>query len=361
MDVKEKIQLDKDLVKWLNRKRKLDSMKDEVAVLEVFDCIIPEIEKIYARKSEERDSYDEFGIDNVCGGVKSEDGIFFVKYALPSIIYYIYGMWLKSDIEKEEIFEELFTIGAGSMTHTYFPEVLPFCDECPDLCLTDSEIQSRNLKSFRFQKSNYYSNSYTFMDFLDPDDDDEMTKAEDGNASNVKPFIDDDEDDIPSLLVLEDNGKFVSCPADDGAAFGSETFPSDDKGDDSCDMFPAEKTNPFVSDSDTEDDDISGHNCDHCCESFPSAEFVKLHERIFHSKAVKARFVEEGVDLITSFVEEKGEASSDVMQAEDDLSLTSNEKKKKEAADGGSIQKKRKSIHDRSMKSKYQLRKSSKY
>ena len=76
MDVKEKIQLDKDLVKWLNRKRKLDSMKDEVAVLEVFDCIIPEIEKIYASKLEERDSYDKFSIDSVCGGVKSEDGIF---------------------------------------------------------------------------------------------------------------------------------------------------------------------------------------------------------------------------------------------------------------------------------------------
>ena len=352
LDVKEKMELDKDLVKWLNRKRKLDSMKDEVAVLEVFDCIIPEIEKINARKLEERDSYDEFGIDNVCGGVKSEDGIFFVKYALPSIIYYIYGMWLKSDIEKEEIFEELFTIGAGSMTHTYFPEVLPFCDECPDLCLTDSEIQSRNLKSYRFQKSNYYSNSYTFMDFLDPDDDDEMTKAEDGNASNVKPFIDDDEDDIPSDLVLEDDGKVVSCPA--------ELFPSDDK-EDSSDFFPAEKTNPFVSDSDADDEDDYGHNCDHCCESFPSDEFVKLHERIFHSRAVKARFVEEGVDLITSFVEEKGEASSDVMQTDDDFCLTSNGKEKKEEADGGSNQTKRKGTHDRTRKSKYQLRKSPKY
>lgn len=326
LEVKGVMKLDMELVKFLNSKRKLESMKDEVAILEVFDSITPEIEKIYDKKLEERDWDDEFGIDDLCSGVKTEDGMFFVRFALPSIIYNIYEKWLKGNLEKEAMFEELFTIGSGSMTHTYFPEVLPFCDECPELFLQESELQSMNLKSFRSQSSNNFSQSYKFMDLLDPDtDDDEMTKSGVGS----------DEEDISSDKL---------SPVDDDD-FSSVLCPADHEEDNSSDYFPTDETNPFASDSEEDVETVDLKSCDHCCELFPSEDFVKLHERIFHYRVVKARFVEDGEDLITSFMDDKGGSSPEVMQSDNDVGLTSNDGENKE-------------VEDRTKKSKYKLRKS---
>ena len=115
--------LDKDLVMFLDKKRKSDVLRAKPAILEIFDSILPNIEELYKEKLCERDSEDEFQVDRICQGTKTEDGSFYVNYFLPSCILFMYQLWLESEVAKDDIFNDLFTIGAGSGTMDLFPEV----------------------------------------------------------------------------------------------------------------------------------------------------------------------------------------------------------------------------------------------
>ena len=75
--------------------------------------------------------------------------------------------------------------------------------------------------------------------------------------------------------------------------------------------------NPFVSNLHVEEkitenveyEDVPSprsHTCSHCGKAFSREEFVTMHREIFHDNAslVIPRFVENGEELITSFVKE---------------------------------------------------------
>ena len=118
LDVKEKMKLDKDLVIFLDKKKRSESAIDGLNILEIFYEILPKIREVYETKLSDRDC-DEFDENNIFNGVKSEDGMFYSDYFLPSAIYYIYQVWLKTDVEKQDMFRELFTLGSGSRTKTF--------------------------------------------------------------------------------------------------------------------------------------------------------------------------------------------------------------------------------------------------
>ena len=315
LDVKEAMDLDGDLVRFLDKKRKSESHRDQVAILEIFDCIIPEIEEIYNEKLDGRDSEDEFQVDKIVRGVDIKDGTFFTKYFLPSCIFYIYKEWLKCEVAKEDIFEELFSIGSGSRTDALFPEVLPFCETCAD----PSEVQQKNLKAFRGQVENEFvrpktvlpsSDDYSFLSPQKPILKKQITDLDEGIGSGCNPFVCDE---------------ILASP-----------------------LLPAEKTNPFESDrSEDEGEELFLDACNHCQQSFPSDEFVQLHMKIFHSHIIKTKFVEDGEDLISTFIEEP--AVEDVQT--EDTEDTSIKEVEAVASNG----------NDRTVKTKYMLRKSLKY
>ena len=86
-------------------------------------------------------------------------------------------------------------------------------------------------------------------------------------------------------------------------------FESDD---DSVEKTSFDVVNPFDSSSSaSESEDTPLHSCEICFDSYPSADFVKLHKTVFHSgQVVKMKFVENPETLMTSFVLPVDDSSS---------------------------------------------------
>ena len=317
LDVRESMELDEDLVNFVDKRRKTEIHVEKVNVCEIFECIFPKIQEIYQEKLDARDSDDEFQVDKIYQGVDIEDGMFFIDYFLPSCIFYIYKEWLKCEVAKEVVFEELFVLGTGCQTDCLFPEVLPICEECAD----PSVVQQTNLKAFRGQVENEFvrpktvlpsSDDYSFLSPQKPILKKQITNLDEEIGSGCNPFVCDE---IASSPIL-----------------------------------PAEKTNPFESDRSEDEDEgeeLFLDACNHCQQSFPSDEFVQLHMKIFHSHIIKTKFVEDGEDLISTFIEEP--AVEDVQT--EDTEDTSIKEVEAVASNG----------NDRTVKTKYMLRKSLKY
>ena len=323
LDVRETMELDEDLVKFVDKKRKTEIHIEKVNILEIFECIFPEIQKIYWSKLDSRDIEDEFQVEKICRGVDIEDGMFFNDYFLPSCIFYIYKEWLKCEVSKEDVFEELFVLGSGSKTDCLFPEVLPFCEACA----SPSEVQQKNLKAFRGQVENEFvrpktvlpsSDDYSFLSPQKPILKKQITDLDEGIGSGCNPFVCDD---------------ILASP-----------------------LLPAEKTNPFESDrseDEDEDEELFLDACVQCHQSFPSDDFLQVHMKIFHSHIIKTKFVENGEDLISTFIEEP---AVEDMQTEDVTEDVTEDTSNKEVEAV-----KVNNENARTVKTKYLLRKSLKY
>ena len=256
----EKELLDGRLVNFLAKKRKSDNIQDQLAILEVFEPIMPHIYEIYKEKLKDR-SNDEFDIENVAEGISTADGLFYQNSFLPCCIFLMYQEWLKvNDLQEGNIFRDLFTLGSGSATRDLTPEVHGFCLECaPTLggkvaSMDLSEIRNLNMNIFKKQKEDKFKNHAI------------------------------------RRIELEDESTMsnISCnPFDD----------SEDK--------HQVQYNPFDSSS---DDSCYLDSCEYCYTSFPSEDFVRLHMKIFHAaKAVTPVFVGEGEELMQSFIHEQVE------------------------------------------------------
>jgi hypothetical protein len=259
--------LDGHLVQFLDRKRLSSKITDQISISGVFESIFPKIRQLYLDKLEERDAVDEFQTENVAAGIPSIDGLFYEKYFLPSCLFYMYKEWLKhNNFEETNMKNDLFIIGSGSKTYTLYPEVHGICTGCVssvDLrfeSFDESGIKEVNVAVFRMQKRDDFGNP-AVTDILGDGD---------SNGSNnmvcCNPFNSDSDDEINK----------------------TEEF----------------KCNPFDSSSNSETEE-NLDNCDICYQSFPSEDFVKIHKKVFHNtKGVKAIFVAEAEELMTSFVEE---------------------------------------------------------
>ena len=260
--------LDGHLVQFLDRKRLSNKITDQITIAGVFESILPKIHQLYVDKLEERDAVDEFQTENVAAGIPTIDGLFYEKYFLPSCLFYMYKEWLKqNDFEEVNMKNDLFVMGSGSMTYTLCPEVHGICTECAssvDLrfeSFDESEIQGVNVAVFRMQKRDNF-----------------------GNPAVIKIIAGDSDSNGSSNMVC--------C----------NPFNSDS--DDEMNKTEPFKCNPFDSSSDSETE-VNLDNCDICYQSFPSEDYVRIHKKVFHNtKGVKAVFVEEADELMTSFVEE---------------------------------------------------------
>ena len=282
LDIKEKMKLDQDLVKYLDRKKRSESVVDGLNILEIFEPILPNIREVYENKLAKRDC-DEFDENNIFCGIKSEDGMFYSDYFLPSAIYYIYQMWLKTDVEKLDIFRELFTLGSGSRTKTLTPELSPFCEECADEGMDGGKVRQINLAVFKSQICHKFLNPSVFGLFV------QLSTRREGSddwkeVSDVHREVSDEE------KLTEKCNPFLS---------------DDDEDDDDSPATPLGRTNPFDATFDS-DEELCLDGCDQCCATFPSEEFVAFHKKLFHSKVIKPKFVKHAENLMLSFNELPG-------------------------------------------------------
>lgn len=252
---------------FLRRKRKSENLKDQVCFLGAFDCILGNLEEMYKKKLEDRDkNLDEFDVENKAAERRAEDGKFFQRYFLPYAHILLYRSWLKTDLEEDVMMNELFTLGTGSETFDLSPEVHGICDVCASEKLDGFQNKSSrdiwliNIKVFKEQKKNKF-----LIPTVDNSDSDSFASSE----MNCNPFLSDDSD---SMAVDENEHQ--------------------------------ELANPFeTSMKESDEEDLYLDACDICGESFPSDDYVQLHQSIFHHRTLKTKFVEEPESLMTTFIQ----------------------------------------------------------
>ena len=301
--MKGSMELQIDLVTFLEKQSKSENQKDQFTMLEIFDCVTEKIREMYYEMVKERDSQEEFNMENIASGIKTEDGLFFINFFLPSSILYMYQVFLQSDLDMEVICNELFTIGAGSETWDFSPEINGVCLKCAGdefvglKMKTHDEIRQINIGVFKQQKKHKFvkPGPLNRADVYD----------EESSALVGNPFVDSDDD---SLNKSDDNSK-------------------------------VKHANPFVDSEEDSDEEIFLDSCDICCQSFPSPEFVALHRQIFHSHVIKTKFIDSPECLMTSFIApvskppvDDSEATSDELK--DNLEQETNDHGDSSAATG---------------------------
>ena len=310
LDVREKMKLDRELETFVYKKNRSEILTNKMNIWEIFEPILPSIRELYDKKLSERDS-DAFDDDIFCG-VKIEDGLFYSNTFLPTALVYMYKHWLDYEVLNEEIYNELFSLGAGAKTMTLVPEVSSFCKECTEESLGDGELRQLNIAVFKKQISHKFLDP-AFLRFFDKHVDDQMKTCElsdiEEETENCNPFVIDVESPIDIV-----------------------------------------RTNPFdSSSSDTEELFLDG--CEFCCTTFPSEEFLALHKKIFHSKVLATKFVENAEELMVS-ISEGPEVEAVESSPSQPIRKAQQEAKKNN----------NKNVNDeRSVKSKYKLRKCLKY
>ena len=264
--------LDSNLVKFLDMKRKSDNPRNQVTVLEAFECILPNIYNLYLEKLAERDSFDEFQVENCVGGVKFEDGQFYNRYFLPSCILNIYQLWLKSDVNGNDVLEECFSIGSGSATKDLFPEVTGICVKCAAIHFqsfhlkSESEIKQVNINVFEHQKTDKFEIPGQYSVY---------------ERRNLNP---QQHMNVQQRQIVTQFQEYELENANHSDPVVGDKKPL---------------TNPFE-DSDIDEDELFVDSCNICFESFPTEEFVALHKKIFHS-VLQTRYVDSPEEMITSF------------------------------------------------------------
>ena len=266
--VRGNMHLNEKLKAFLDEKRQSDELQKQIHILQVFESVLPDIEKLYKRKLDERNITEEFDTEKIAVGMDIEDGVFYERSFLPSCLVLIYQSWLEDDLDDDTIYKELFNLGTGSVTYSLFPEVTAICKKCANEMFlegrleTQTEIRQMNINIFkRLSSVKFFIPEFNSLGDSDDDSDDAMT--------HCNPFDSDEHESSPKPEYS--NSVHV---------------------------------NPFDDSEDSSDDEeLFLDACDFCYKSFPSAQFVDLHKSIFHGvSAVKTKFVDDPECLITTFI-----------------------------------------------------------
>ena len=311
LDIKEKMQLDNKLVIFLKKKNRTEILREKMNIWELFEPILPNIRELYDKKLSERE-LDDLDEDGIFCGVNVEDGLFYSNSFLPTALVDIYLHWLDEEVLKEDIYSELFSLGTGAMTMTLVPEVSIFCKECAEKSLNDGQIRQLNLTVFKKQISHKFLDP-AFLRFFNKEVDCQMRACE--------LSADEDETNMCNPFVIDE------------------------------DQFDIVGTNPFDSSSE-DDEELFLDGCEFCYQTFPNEEFLKFHKRIFHSNALATKFVENAEELMLSISEGPETEAVELSPSQPKRKVQQNSKKTGNKAN---------EKIERSVKSKYKLRKCLKY
>ena len=289
LDVKEKMTLiPETLQKFLDIKHKKSLPKEQFSINELFESILPKIKELYKLKLDNRDSHDEFGVDNfeignIVDGINSKDLIYYRKTFVPAALYYIYKEIHPNYEAEEELMNDLFSIGAGSKTENLTPEIVTVCQMCIEKISQEQfgteDVDNLNQSVFKhqlrdnFQIDGYLGSSDSSVSLGDRSMKEDITRED----SVFNPFSQDCEDSITGSSVYKENAK------------------------------------PSLIDKET---DL--YVCPVCSKQFTRSDFVEYHRKLFHkqksdsqndsltvldsAKTVTAQFVDDDdLDLMKTF------------------------------------------------------------
>ena len=74
--LRENMSVNENLKTFLDDKRQSSNVQDQVNILEVFEPVVPDIEKMYKKKLEDRNNIEEFDTEKIANGMDIEDGVF---------------------------------------------------------------------------------------------------------------------------------------------------------------------------------------------------------------------------------------------------------------------------------------------
>ena len=239
----------------------------------ILEFLEPHIRNLYHRRLDEREPVDEFDCDNVTNCRKPEDTSFYERGFLPAAVLATY-MQKHLDVEEEQLWDELFTLGSGSKTEDLFPETNPVCLDCasvfyPNLRAVNlAELQNLNAKVFKLQKNNLFKIDSFVKSVTDTSSVTSNSNAElivfgnknEGDKVGVRLFNPFSEESSDISDTLNDELKNL---VDKKIAF-----------------------NPFSSDeSETENDLKRPNYCPVCHKSFTLNEYLSYHNQVFHKKS----------------------------------------------------------------------------
>ena len=237
--------------------------------------------------------------------------LFIKKRFFPAALLYTYEM-KHPETDQSELMKDLFTIGSGAMTMDLSPEVTGFCMDCcqervPEKTLNLMEVSRINLTVFIAQKADKFRSDMKHDSDTSEDEDSAVNKEASYQADeNLESLLDTKSDSAgEKLSVFEFNPFAVSL----------ESSPD-----------------ILVDESEI----VRNHVCQYCKKAFSREEFVSLHIEILHEsgKKVIPKFVMEGEEHITSFIEAKSiEVSTSVKEVQQKPSkrVALKEKKLREA------------------------------
>ena len=321
---------------FLKAKFKKTGLKERFVIHDLFENILPAVMKIFREKLDvPDDSEDDFSFDleNIVGGIPASELEFYRKVFTPAAVFYIYESLHEDYLEIEELIEDTFTLGAGAMTDDLIPELTPFCPQCLDT-LSSEQIKIININVFKLQKLDEFQLNLNASELSDVQslgkvslswyDQQKHTQGYDGYES-----CDEENDALnTSEVVLE-----YRC-TDCSKIFSRLDFLEYHKV-----LFHTEsEVNLEVGDVDSDKPEIDKvasktgvFECQICGKVFSRLDFVEYHKSVFHDQerdrikksVIPLKFVDEGVDLMTTFyvesTPEKGESKESCSEGEDSV------------------------------------------
>ena len=295
LNLENKMEVDSRLKEFIYKKKKKTEHVERYTSPQLLEFLHLHIKALYLKLLEENEP--EFSEKMV--KMTGPELTFYLNFFEPSAFLYTYSD-IHNDTPLPDLFEDLFTFGAGSKTKDFSPEVTAICKDClkgvidsPDS--DASEVaENLNLKVFQLQMSHKFWNpsfwsggekiGYEDLKITDPGDD------------FINPFgkvADTAETDSSSKLS---DYNYLKRMID------SESI--------DIDLF----INPFVV-SETTSRISKELDCESCGLKFSEEEYLTFHKEVFHKVTdidegghqgfkktpLKLNFVDEGEDLMKTF------------------------------------------------------------
>ena len=265
LDVKEKmVDIPKELKSYLCAKLKKTHPKLRFCIHDLFENIYDKVKEIYDDKLSIRDSQDGFDIVNIVSGIPTGDINFYTKVFTPAAVFYTYSELQRLNFTKiNDLFEDCFSIGAGSKTLDLIPEVTVLCSECGD-SRSQLQIEKTNLVIFKCQQKHNFRSKIDYTKLTNTgnesvEKDLHATKVDLASPAAVKLKC------VPSLMNDQVNP------------------PSSDLLDEAT-----EESSSYVPPLNRYD---TGYRCFLCDKSFSRQDFAGFHNLLYHKEGNNESFV----------------------------------------------------------------------
>ena len=306
LNVKEKMrQIPKSLKSFLEVKFKKTDVREQFVFHDMFENVLENImETFKAKLDDHRDDKDEFlfELNDIVRGTPSKDLLFYERVYSPAAVFYIYQIIHQDYSNEKDLMEDIFTIGAGAKTYDLKPEITPLCPEC-EKSLTSDEIELINLNIFMKLKENKFnlksaSNSSKSSE--------SQHQVKDSHCKLIVSTCSSENEDS---VVNKGKAGVSSDPLSYTCLQCSKLFSSNEFLDFHKLIFHLKKRNEII---DSENNSLAlseaSFDCQTCGKVFSRKDFLKYHSLLYHEnksggskKTVVPMYVEEGVELMTTF------------------------------------------------------------